>query len=118
MGQTGGAPRPDESDGDDQRPYRYANSRPIKVFALAWVAALGALGAVWVAQTSLEQAAQAGTIAQPPNVKDMVERLEHGAEARARDIADAARGVPDSDEQALEAEDGDGALGRENGGGE
>lgn len=65
----------------DNPAYRYANTKPLTVFALAAVAAVGALGMVWGAQSALANATDEAAIASPPDLKAFIGAIEDRGEA-------------------------------------
>ena len=65
----------------DNNAYRYANTKPLTVFALAAVAAIGALGMAWGAQSALENATDDAAIASPPDLKAVISAIEDRGEA-------------------------------------
>ena len=68
--------RSDEADAA----YRYDNTRPLTVFALALTAAVGAVLLVGAAWTGLDTATQDHDLASPPDLKGVVEKT--GVETR------------------------------------
>ena len=54
--------------------YRYGNTRPYTVFALALSAAIGAVALVGVAWSSLDTATERHDLATPPDLKGVVEK--------------------------------------------
>lgn len=60
--------------------------QPAKVFGLAAVAAAGALGLVWGAWTVLDRATESERVANPPDLKRVVDTIaESGREIAGRD---------------------------------
>lgn len=60
----------------DSRPvqaYSYDNASALSVFGLALIAAAGALFLVWAASSGIKMAAEKGWIANPPELKQLVE---------------------------------------------
>lgn len=55
------------------KPYRYRNSRPFKVFGLAMAAAIGVLLPVWGAFHFLQDSVEEERLAEPPNLKELVQ---------------------------------------------
>ena len=69
------------SHGDDGHDaYRYANTRPLAVFALALTAAVMAVAVVAAAWSGLAQATESERLADPPDLKSVVETT--GAKGR------------------------------------
>ena len=56
--------------------YRYRNVRPFTTFALAALAAIGALALVAGAQGALVEANQDGVIADPPDLRKVLVKVE------------------------------------------
>lgn len=81
------------SRGDPGDAYRYRNSRPFGVFGLAGLASLGALGLVWAAWSTIDDARQDERLAEPPNLKGVVENIE----ARARRVVPPANAASEAD---------------------
>ena len=75
-------PHSDEiSRGDDGHDaYRYANTRPLAVFALALTAAVMAVALVGAAWSGLAKATESERLADPPDLKSVVETT--GAKGR------------------------------------
>lgn len=72
----------DESKSNEtEGPYRYGNTRPFTVFALALGAAIGAVAVVGAAWSSLDSATEKHQLATPPDLKSVVEKT--GAKGRA-----------------------------------
>lgn len=59
-------------------PYRYENTRPFKVFALAALAALAAVSLIWWAWTAINAAMLEDRIAEPPDLKNVVDNVVQG----------------------------------------
>ena len=77
---------------DDQHAHNYRNSRPFLVFGLGGLASLGALSMVWGPWSFLEDATREERIAQPPDLKRVVERIENRGRAAATALSDADEG--------------------------
>lgn len=80
------------SDNDDNReqgdPYRYANTNSLTVFLYAASAALVVLLVMWSAWRWLDTATREDRIAEPPDLKGVVERIETTGREIARDGRD------------------------------
>lgn len=72
-------PKPINSSGEvmDQ-PYRYAKTKPARVFLFALLAAVGAVSLVGAAWAYLEGATEKNRLAEPPDLKGVVESASKG----------------------------------------
>ena len=58
--------------------YRYRTSRPVAVLALAMLASAGALGTTYGAYFVLRDATESQRLAEPPDLKRVIERAREG----------------------------------------
>ena len=80
---------PENDDNQEQGDaYRYANTRPFTVFVYAASAALAVLLVMWWAWQWLDTATREDRIADPPDLKGVVERIETKGREIARDGRD------------------------------
>ena len=84
--------------------YNYRNTRPLGVFGLAGIAAFGALSVVWAAWSTLEAATRDQRLAEPPDLKHVVQSIESKARAA----------VPAASGSASDAQEGEARLAGEN----
>ena len=93
---TGAGTPPDEA-------HNYRNTRPLAVFGLAGFAAFGALSLVWAAWSTLEAATRDQRLAEPPDLKHVVQSIESKAGAV----------IPAARDSASDAQEGEARLASE-----